>query len=536
MRRKNQVRCPQRDVLVLTASLLLVGCGVSGVKVQMAEGGVDSAGLNLDASPKDLTVPSALVDAEGVDSALEGDSVDVSSNADRADSSQNANRVDASPDGGEIGSEKCGNGVCGIGETQDNCCSDCGCKTGSVCSQNVCITPVGITAGGYHSCLLLQDGTALCWGNNSFGELGNGAASLLETATPTPVSGLTSATALSAGATFTCAILADQTVKCWGDNSVGQLGNGTKSGSALPVPVSNLLGVTAIATGYDYACAVVVGGTAKCWGNNSAGQLGDGTTTQSSLPVAVKDLSGASGLAAGFNSTCTLLTDGTAKCWGDNSVDQLGNSTGANSTKPVMVLNLDSATSIAALDGATPGFASNSDPTSFCAVLADGSAKCWGSNSMGELGIGSFGSSQSRPTSVKGLEGAQSLAGGKYFACTVTTLGAIDCWGNAQFGVLGTGIDEGTAVLPARVSGIGNAVAVAAGTWHACALLTDASVLCWGSNTQGQLGNDTVRSSMVPISVFGDGGTAQSSTSDSGTDMPDQEIGSAHDAAIAYDR
>ena len=177
-----------------------------------------------------------------------------------------------------------------------------------------------------------------------------------------------------------------QTVKCWGDNSAGQLGNGSTVGSATPVPVSNLVGVTSISAGYDHACAVVSGGGAKCWGNNGAGQLGDGSTSSSSVAVDVKDLTGVAGIASGLDSTCARLADGSVRCWGDNTWGQLGSGTGANSISPVCVSGLTATVGISAFYSAIPAFVADDRDESFCAVLRDGSVSCWGSNALGGLG------------------------------------------------------------------------------------------------------------------------------------------------------
>jgi alpha-tubulin suppressor-like RCC1 family protein len=160
----------------------------------------------------------------------------------------------------------------------------------------------------------------------------------------TPVPVLTGATAISAGHDFACAILSGGTVECWGDNGEGQLGNGmTITGSWMtysttPVAVSGLTGATAISAGFDFACALLSGGTIECWGDNSDGKLGDGTTTSSSTPVAVLGLTGATTISAGYRSACALLSGGTVACWGYNAYGQLGNGTTTDSSTPVSVV------------------------------------------------------------------------------------------------------------------------------------------------------------------------------------------------------
>ena len=123
---------------------------------------------------------------------------------------------------------------------------------------------------------MLGDGTARCWGNNWFGQLGDGTTT--ERHTPVAVSGLSNAVAIAAGNYHTCAVLGDGTARCWGRNDYGQLGDGTTTERHTPVAVSGLTNAVAVSAGGDHTCAVLSDGTARCWGDNSDGQLGDGTT------------------------------------------------------------------------------------------------------------------------------------------------------------------------------------------------------------------------------------------------------------------
>ncbi len=151
--------------------------------------------------------------------------------------------------------------------------------------------------------------------------------------TPVAVNGLTGAVAIAAGYGQACALLSNATMRCWGENREGQLGNGTTAnpGTAQPVAVSGITGATAVATGAYHTCAVLGNGTVRCWGRNDQGQLGNGTVTSSSTPVPVSGLTGVAAVSGGGVHTCAVLTNGTVQCWGENTFGQIGDGTTATS-------------------------------------------------------------------------------------------------------------------------------------------------------------------------------------------------------------
>jgi len=349
---------------------------------------------------------------------------------------------------------------------------------------------ISIAAGGAHTCVLTSAGGAQCWGDHSRGQLGNPAPG--ERHVPTPVYGLDHGlAALAAGAAHTCALTAAGGVQCWGDNIDGQLGVGdTMSFSYIPRDLTALgTGIAAVATGYYHTCALLSGGSVKCWGANGTGQLGDGSTTNRYLPVAV-DLGGSAiAIAGGGYHTCALMSGGGVKCWGNNDGGQLGHGDSGNIyTAPVDVAGLPGgATAIAA--GAFHA----------CAV-AGGGVYCWGSGYKGQLGNGGT-SASTAPVAASGLgSDMATIAAGFYHTCALGNGGGVWCWGDNEQGALG---DGGTtdSVVPVEVAGSGVA-AITTGSYHTCALTIAGGIACWGRGSNGQLGNDSVADVHAPVSIL----------------------------------
>jgi alpha-tubulin suppressor-like RCC1 family protein len=284
-------------------------------------------------------------------------------------------------------------------------------------------------------------------------------------------------------------------VRIWGDNSTGQLAQGPEpSFSDLPLSPKQLGQVTAVSGGGIYAMALLNTGTVMAWGNNQEGELGDGTTTQRDLPVAVKGLSNVVAISAGTETSLALLANGTVMAWGDNGSGELGNgSTEPLSTVPVPVQGLSHVAAITAGENFN------------LALLDDGTVLAWGDNSAGELGIGSF-TDSNVPVQVKGLSGVKVLASGTLHALAVLSDGTVMSWGANVFGDLGTGVkDPDGSNVPVKVDLIHTAVGVAAGDSHSAALLANGTVMSWGSNVYGQLGIGTrnFEASDDPIAVAG---------------------------------
>jgi alpha-tubulin suppressor-like RCC1 family protein len=354
-----------------------------------------------------------------------------------------------------------------------------------------------ITGNSYHTCAVVSGGGARCWGYNSYGQLGDGTA--VQRAMPTDVYGLTSVTAIAAGFAHTCALLSGGAAKCWGSNGNGQVGDGTNWARGAPRDVLGLTsGVTAIAAGGSHNCVILAGGGVKCWGANYNGQLGDATTTDRWEPADVPGLSGGvMAIAAGTSHTCAALAGGGVKCWGYNGYGQLGDGTTEQRTSPVPVSGLtDTVTAIAAGWGHT------------CALLSDGGVQCWGYNYSGQLGDGTT-EQHSTPAPVPGLSGVIAIAAGDYHTCALGSSGPVKCWGANERGQLGdaTWQNKSTPVEPIGMAE--GVTGIAAGGFHTCASASAGTAKCWGYNGSGQLGDGTtvVRSTPSDVAGLASGGS-----------------------------
>jgi len=391
-----------------------------------------------------------------------------------------------------------------------------------------------LSAGRVHACAVLADTTAVCWGRNGRGQVGDGNSDtnagvphvVLDPAGSAPLTGVTQ---ISAGDSLTCAVVSGQAM-CWGSNASHQLGDGSGGGLGdfrhLPGPVSNpagtgpLAGVTQVAAGSRHACARLSNGQAVCWGANDWGNLGDGTTTARSRPVAVSNPTGTgplTGVAAisvhveALNeSTCAVLTSGQARCWGDNFDGDLGDGTTTQRLRPVAVRNPSNTgplTGVVEVDAVR---------THRCARLANGQARCWaGRDNNGQQGDGDFTDDPPdllprpvrNPAGTANLGGVEELTAGASHTCAALSSGRARCWGLASAGQLGS---NGTRAksLPVPVlneSGTGpltGVVDVEAGGSYSCALMASTEIRCWGDNSSGQAGNGSgIHNHFLPVAV-----------------------------------
>ena len=347
---------------------------------------------------------------------------------------------------------------------------------------------VSIAPGSRHTCALIEGGQVRCWGENWDGQLGNG--STEPSGSPISVVGISGAIELSAGGAHNCVLLADGTIKCWGYNFAGEVGSPlAQAGIVVPISVPGISGATAVSAGGLHSCAIVAGGHVKCWGFNSYGELGDGTRTNSWNPVEVVGITDATAISTGGIYSCAIVTGGAVKCWGDNSSGSLGDGgqLGSSAT-PVAVVGVASANGLSAGDG-------------HACVLVSGAVKCWGYNGSGQIGDGTT-TTRPTPVDIASVSDATSVLAGSAHTCALLAGGQAVCWGGNQLGQLGNGTTTASAsAVP--VEGIDSGTMIATRYSTSCALLAGGRARCWGNGSSAQLGNGSWGTfSTTPVSVL----------------------------------
>ncbi|KQR65394.1 hypothetical protein ASF98_09725 [Arthrobacter sp. Leaf337] len=345
-------------------------------------------------------------------------------------------------------------------------------------------------AGGYASAYGLNyGGTVRSWGYNGDGSLGDGTTG--SRALPGDVVGLTDVVAIEGGTGSAYALKSDGTVWSWGYNDGGTLGDGTTTTRLQPVQVPGLSNITSISTRYYSVYAVDADGSVWSWGHNYDGQLGDGTTTNRLLPVKVQGLGKVRSVAAGSGNAYALAEDGTVWAWGANVVGQIGDGTEITRLTPVQVVGLSNVRSV------TSGWGSA------YALHSDGTVWAWGYGLQGQLGDGTD-QHRSTPVQVPGLSGVESISG---FYSTVYALksdGTVWGWGDTYYGQLGISLQwPWKKSLPMQIAGLPPARSVVAGARSAYALATDGTFYAWGDNGYGQLGDGTYQTRLTPVEVGG---------------------------------
>lgn len=360
-----------------------------------------------------------------------------------------------------------------------------------------------VSVGESHTCGVTQDQRAYCWGNNEFGQLGDGSPTE-SSAIPVPVAGEHPFTRIASGQVHTCALDPDGVTYCWGWNGSGEVGAGALTEEPIGVP-SRVTGprFREIAAGGSHTCGLDPEGIAYCWGRNHRGQLGTGTAADAAAPVLVAGDLRFAHITAGETHTCAVTPDGDAHCWGDERFGALGTgapATHVNTPAPV--------TGDLRFEQLSAGWGTT------CGRTADGAAYCWGRNEFGQAGSGRTDAIHPSPERAVPKLTVQSIATSGAHACALDANDALHCWGAnpAPDWPLGTAtvMDNcasaaGNATVPCSPRPVSVAPnlrfrAVSTGA-HSCAIGTDGTLHCWGANAWGEVGIGTRRSVERPSRV-----------------------------------
>lgn len=357
-----------------------------------------------------------------------------------------------------------------------------------------------VDAGAMHTCGLGPAGKAWCWGEDESGQLGDGADDGADEFVPVAVAGGRTYGVISAGFSHTCALTASGQAWCWGDDSVGELGDGDDGQAREDVPVAVAGGHTfiALAAGAGYTCGLDSSGVAWCWGGDFYGALGDGDDGQGDeyAPVAVAGDHTFGEISAGFDHTCAVKWSGEAWCWGTDDMAQLGDGDDGEAPEyaPVPVAGGHSFHSIAAGGSHT------------CALASDNKAWCWGSDNYGQVGDG--GEAQGlrfQPTLVAGGRSFStvSAAAAGVHTCALDLTGKAWCWGRDEEGQLGDGNGPSLATAPVAVAGGHTMTAISVDWAQTCAVDSSTNAWCWGDDEWGQIGdgNDGQADEFAPVPV-----------------------------------
>jgi alpha-tubulin suppressor-like RCC1 family protein len=351
----------------------------------------------------------------------------------------------------------------------------------SVALASAALSFYQVAGGNTHTCGITTDNRAYCWGDNSEGQLGDGT----ETShlTPVPVVGGLRFRQISAGWFMTCAISTDYRAYCWGYNVGG-------SQRLTPTRIATTTRFRQISTGPTHTCAVGYDDRLPyCWGSNEYGQLGEGSTNSHQTPIAAAGKLRMREVHTGYHHTCGVTTSDVAWCWGANYHGQLGQSTVlSHSDKPIRVSGGRTYRNM------TAGWYHS------CGVTTGSRVYCWGRGTEGQLGDGTM-SSRSAPRAVAGSVLFDRVTGGEFHTCAESKANTAYCWGANNSGQGGNGTSTSIVVRPTAVAGGHTFAQLSAGSLHTCGKTTGSKAYCWGWNVYGQVGDGTTTNRHRPVRV-----------------------------------
>ena len=341
-------------------------------------------------------------------------------------------------------------------------------------------------AGGNHSLILKTDGTLWACGDNTYGQLGDGTTT--NRSSPVQVKSIINVQSVAAGYDYSLILKTDGTVWVCGNNVYGQLGDGTTNSRSTPVQILSVSSIQGISAGDGHSLILKTDGTVLSCGYNSNGQLGDGTTTNRSTPVLVTGINSVKSVSAGGAHSLILRIDGTVWACGNNYSGQLGDSTTTDRLTLVQITSINNVQQV---------FAGGNHSI---ALKNDGTVWTWGSNSSGQLGNGTT-NNDSIPRVVPGISGIQNIAAGGSHSLILKNDGTIWGFGDNSSSQLG----DGTTInryMPVQIASISNVQSASAGMYHSLILKIDKSLWACGSNFSGQLGDGTTTDRSTPIHIL----------------------------------
>lgn len=394
---------------------------------------------------------------------------------------------------------------------------------------------IDISSGIGHIVALSNDGEVYAWGRNKYGQLGNGL-ELDEYTSPEKIESLTNIIKIESGINHSIALDHNGNIYAWGDNSYGQFGNGNNIGSNVPVLVDTINDINNIAVGYNHTIFVKNNDGIYACGNNEYGQLGNGITNNSNLPIKISNNSEPVSISGGLNHTLEIDNQNNIYVWGSNINQQLGVTENTGAFVPVSVYNLDNVISIASgkyhnlalrKDGTVWSWGYNShkqlgdgstinidipkkvmdDVKSIAAghyhslaLKTDGTVYAWGFNGYGQLGNNGQVKDYS-PVKVDNLTDVKAVAAGEYHSLALKNDGTVYSWGRNENGQLGNGSTE-SLWIPHEVEGLTDIKAIAAGQYTSFAIKENGTVYAWGVNcNSGQLGDGTTINRNKPVEL-----------------------------------